>query len=160
MEEAAKYQVADDQELSKMLHQLLIVNGEPEVEIRHPTEGVQIVKKEDYEKTIVELKRIRELSPAKRMQERNKNERRMQFKFRTAMIKAKVHTINVSDEDSFGKDINGEELDMEGMIFMPVKNYLDGIVINENEIGCFMRENLDKPPIRLLSMESLEPESN
>lgn len=153
MEEPTKHVVSGDLELSDMLYRLLIVEGEPDVEIHHPTEGIKIITKEEYEKTVKDLKRIKELSPANRVMEKKTNIRRMEIRFRTQMLDAEIRTIDITGDANFGKDINGEYIDIEGKIFLSTNDYPDGICLREREIGCFMRENLDKPPIRILKME-------
>ena len=158
MANADAYQCDSDQELSVLLHRLLVTDGNDSVTIQHPTEGEKTITRKEYLEKREEQKRLRELSPAQRLQEQKRIERlneikarRMENRFRTKMISAKVYTINLDDEDSFGKDVEGNELDIEGLAYLPVEQYPEGIQTQENEIGCFLDETMTRPPIRLCS---------
>ena len=142
----------DDSDLGAMLHRLLIVEGHDEAVVQHPTDGEIIVTKADYKKHLANINRVKNMSPADRVTE-NKRLRniknQMQIRFRTSMISAPVHIVDIDDESGFGKDIEGNQLDIEGMIFLPVKDYPKGLELKENEIGAFISEFFYKKPIRI-----------
>jgi hypothetical protein len=138
-----------DEELSKKLHQLFIVDNHESVTLQHPTEGDHTLTKQEYLTTIHYLKTARDMSPAERLQEGKRLERRQQIKFRTAMITAKMYTVDIDDEDNFGKDIDGQEIDIEAMTFVPVDQYLSGIETQELEIGAFVDSSMKRPPVRI-----------
>jgi hypothetical protein len=138
-----------DEELSKKLHQLFIVDNHESVTLQHPTEGDHTLTKQEYLTTIHYLKKARDMSPAERLQEGKRLERQQQIKFRTGMITAKMYTVDIDDEDNFGKDIDGQEIDIEAMTFVPVDQYLSGIETQELEIGAFVDSSMKRPPVRI-----------
>ena len=141
----------DDKDLGAML-QRLFDEGHDEVVVRHPTDGLVVVTKQDFKTHLANLKKAMNMSPADRVREtaRLKNlKNQKQIRFRTAMIEAPVHTVDIDDEENFGKDVDGNELDIDGMGFLPVSQYLKGMDTKENEIGCFFDEFERKPPIRI-----------
>jgi hypothetical protein len=145
----ATYEVTDD-ELGKQLHQLLVIDKEPEVIIFHPTEGEQVVTRENYDSMLASLKEASDMTPKQREKKLKVLRRRMQIKFRTAMIKAKVYTVDIEDDANFGKDIDGNDIGIEGMVFTLTSDYSDDINVIENEMGCFIDEAMKKAPIRIL----------
>jgi hypothetical protein len=149
MTEVPPHKLISDEELSKQLHQLFVVEQHETVTLQHPVEGDTTITKAEYLDTLKHLKRAADMSPAQRLQESKRIERKQQIKFSTAMITAKIYTVDIEDEDNFGKDIDGNEIDMEGMTFVPVDDYLKGITKNENEIGAFVDESMKRPPIRI-----------
>lgn len=140
----------DDQELGNLLHQLLIVEGQPEVEIIHPEEGQIIFTREGYLKLLDQLERVKNLSPANRMSEAARLQRKRQMQFRTAMIDARVEKVNLEDDENFGKNIEGKDIGINGMVFVPIQGYLKGVQILEGEVGCFMDENMARAPVRIV----------
>jgi len=151
MEEPEIHECSSDEELSKKLHQLLVVEGHPNVEIHHPTEGRVVLTKENYQETLKHLAKVKEMSPAERMMEHKRQVRKEQMKFRTAMITAETVTVDIDDDSSFGLDVDGNKIDIEGKTFVPVAVYLKGMEPKKNEIGCFVDESQRKPPIRILA---------
>lgn len=149
MAEAPPTDLISDAELSRQLHHHFVVNKEPEVVIQHPTEGDITYTREEYFKSLAHLKKSLEMSPAERLQESKRISRKQQMRFRTAMITAKTYTVDIDDEDSFGKDVDGNEIDMEGMTFVPVDNYLKGVLSSTNELGAFVDPSMRRPPIRI-----------
>jgi len=143
-------QCDSDEDLSKMLHQLLVVDGHDEVEIVHPVEGVQVVTRETYEAMIENIIKARNMSPAERLLATKRIKRKMQIRFRTAMITAETRTVDIEDEENFGRDIDGKEMDIAGMTFVRVGDYLKGIQSVPKELGCFMDESMARAPIRIL----------
>ena len=93
------------------------------------------------------------MSPAERLQEQKKTERRNQIRWRTQMITAKTHTVDTEDDENFGIDVDGEKIDMDGLTFLPVDNYLKGTELHPGEIGCFTDEKGIKPPVRILALK-------
>lgn len=152
MEGPQKYH-CEDEELGALLHRLFVEQGETEVEIHHPTEGVIIYTADQWRDQLDALKRMMEMSPAERIQETKKLKARQQNRFRTAMVDAEVRTIDIEDEDvnHFGLDVDGKEIDMNGMIFTPTNSYPKGTRVILNEIGAFVDESMRKPPIRILA---------
>jgi len=140
----------NDEQLAETLHRLFVVEGHAEVVIQHPVDGERVVTKDNYEELIGHLAKARDMSPAKRLKETARLKRKQQMKFRTAMITAKVFTVDFDDDDNFGYDVNGVKIDMEGMIFTPSGQYLKGIEVMENEIGAFVSEDQRKDPIRIV----------
>ena len=76
------------------------------------------------------------------------------MRFRTAMLTAKVYTVDIDDDESFGTDINGEEMGIDGMAFTLAQDYLPGIEVKDREIGCFADETMKRSPIRILTKET------
>jgi len=143
----------DDKGLGPML-QRLFDEGNDEVVVRHPTEGDIIVTRDDFKKHLADLEKAVNMSPADRIEEtaRLKNiKNQKQIRFRTDMVNAPVHTVDIEDDENFGKDIEGVQMDIEGMVFLPVAQYLKGIEPKEHELGCFMSEyDENRSPIRIL----------
>ena len=150
MEEGKTYQSTDD-ELGALLHRLIVVEGHEEVEIQHPTEGLMVVTRDSYKTMMESLDKAAKMSPADRLEETKRLERKRQMQFRTALIDAKVYTVDIDDEDNFGFDINGDKIDMDGLIFTPTNTYPKGSKVILNEIGAFVDEMMIKPPIRILT---------
>ena len=65
------------------------------------------------------------------------------------MIDAKVYTVDMEDDDAFGKDVDGNDMNIDGMVFLAIHNYLKGIDVLDNEIGSFISEDFSKKPIRI-----------
>ena len=145
---AAEYHTNDD-ELGALLHRLLIVEGEAEVEIMHPIEGQMIVTQASYQKLIDNLARLKAMSPAERIKETKRIANKRDVQFCASMIAAEIYTVDIDDEDSFGLDVDGKEVPMEAMIFLPVESYPKKIAATETELGCFVDETMRKPPVRI-----------
>ncbi len=145
-----------DEDLGKILHKLF-QSGEDEVEIRHPKEGTVIYTKAEFYKTInqmVDKINDEKRSPAERVVEKQRLEnvrKQQQIRLRTAMITADVREVDFDDENSFGKDINGESMDIDGMVFVKTNEYLTGIELKEHEVGAFIHGEMKKPPVRITS---------
>lgn len=151
-----------EQDLGAMLARLFS-EGHDEVEIMHPVDGPVVVTKADYKKHLHNIDRYNKMSPGKRVthHKRVKNiKNQKQIRFRTAMINAPVYEVDINDDANFGKDIDGNDIDMQGMVFTPVAQYLKGIEPIENEIGCFVDEYDEKrKPIRITTRVSMSPAS-
>lgn len=149
-----------DEELAKMLYKFFVVEGHDEVVIQHPTDGEKIITREYYLELQENLKKAKNMSPAERLVETTRLKNQKQIRFRTLMLEAKVYVVNIDDETegSFGFDVNGDKMDIEDMDFVPTHQYIDGIELKENEIGCFISESLHKPPIRVV--KQVLPENN
>ena len=149
----------DDEELGAMLHRLLIVEGNEEVVIYHPTDGEEVVTREGYLKTLEHLNRAKNMSPAERFTENKHLKNKKQIQFRTAMIEAKVYTVDVNNDEVFGVDIDGIKINIiDGMKFIPICQYLPGIDVIEKEIGAFVDESMRNAPIRILAIAPMEEE--
>ena len=105
---------------------------------------------------LAQLKKAADMSPAERLLETKKIANRKQIRFRTGMIEAKTYTVDITDDDNFGKDVDGNDIDMKDMIFISTSQYLKGIQLIEGEIGCFLDESSRKPPIRILAKRDPE----
>ena len=147
-----------DDELDATLHRLLIVEGNPEVVIHHPEDGEQVVTKESYLEMKKHLNRAKNMSPAERIIENKRLKLKKQFQFRTAMIEAKFYTVDLNNDETFGFDVDGNKMDLDGMDFVPVEKYLSGIEVKEKEIGSFVDEGMRKQPLRILAIAPLEDE--
>jgi len=147
----------NEDELGAMLHRLLIIEGNEEVVIYHPVEGEQVITKKDFIETQKHLKRAKNMSPAERLVETKRIKNKKQMRFRTAMIDAPVYVVNIEDDETFGFDVDGSKMDIEQTVFVPVEQYVSGIELKENELGCFISESLHKPPIRVV--KQVLPES-
>jgi len=149
MTEVPPHQLISDEELSKQLHQLFVVEKHETITLQHPTEGDTDLTRAEYFKNIAHLKKCMDMSPAQRLQESKRIARQQQIRFTTAMITAKTYTVDIEDDANFGKDIDGNEIDMTNMSFVPVDQYLKGITSSENEIGAFVDSSMKRAPIRI-----------
>ena len=151
-----RHEVTSDAELSDQLHQLLIVEGHDEVEIVHPVEGRVIVTAATYKETCQALEDVRTMSPAQRLQAKKKHERKRQKRLVNALnYNALYHTVDITDDDNFGRDILGNEIDISGCYFLPRDQYPPYVTFGNyhNEVGAFIEQNDQhkvKPPIRIL----------
>lgn len=149
----------NDKNLGHML-QKLFDEGHDEVVVRHPIDAPVVVTRADFKKYLREIERCKNMSPADRVKEgaRLKNiKNQKQIRFRTAMLNAPAYTIDPDDEESFGKDIDGNEMDIRGMVFVPIVQYLKGIEVLEHELGCFVDEYDEKrSPVRILQKTDSE----
>jgi hypothetical protein len=146
------YEAATDEELAKQLHQLLIVEGHESVTIVHPIEGNVIVTKESYEELTQALIDVKEMSPAQRIQARTKHENKQKARLRKALNDAEVRHVDITLEDGFGLDIEGQDIDMDGCTFLPAAQYIEGVLYPDNEVGAFVEQNEMheiKAPIRI-----------
>jgi len=146
-------QCDSDEELGKMLHQLLVVDGHKEVEIVHPIDGIKVVTQDTYKAMLENIRRARNMSPAERITETKRIKNKMEIRFRTALIVAETRTVDIEDEANFGKDIDGKEIDMAGMTFVKIEYYPKGIDGLQEELGCFKDESMGRPPIRILAKQ-------
>ena len=139
----------DDENLGAMLHRLFS-EGHDEVEIQHPTEGVVVYTKEQFYSQLEKFKK----SPSEAYLERKRLERvqiQKQIRFRTALIGADVRKVNM-DTDKFGYDSEGRKMDIQGMAFNRIDDYLPGIDILPGEVGCFYDEHGQREAIRIVSI--------
>jgi hypothetical protein len=151
MAEDQKQYDATEDELGDLLHRLIVVEGQAEVEIQHPTEGMMLVTQESYHKLMADLDRVKGMSPAQRIEEGQKIANKRLIQFKTGLIDAKFFVVDIEDDENFGKDIHGTEIPLEGMQFVPIHDYPKGIEPIDYELGCFVEERMTKPPIRILS---------
>jgi len=150
------YDNVPDEELGPLLYQILVIDGHSECEIHHPTEGKKTVTKENYRKTLSEITKINKMSPSERIIEHKRIKDQHQKKHYSDMSKAKFHIVDIEDEKGFGYDISGSKIDMEGLVFIGVNDYLKTIIIKENEIGAFIHLANEKKPVRILTIKTIE----
>jgi len=150
MEENQTYNCGSDEALDAMLHRLFIVEGHEEVTVQHPTEGEQVMTRKYYLELQDSLRKAKSMSPAERLVETKRIKNKKQIRFRTSMIEAKVYVVDVEDDEAYGFDVDGNKMDLEDVVFIPTHQYVDGIELKENELGCFVSESLHKPPIRVV----------
>jgi len=74
------------------------------------------------------------------------------------MIDAPVYVVDIENDKTFGFDVDGNKMDIEQTVFVPVEQYVSGIELKENELGCFVSESLHKPPVRVI--KQVLPEKN
>jgi len=140
---------SNDEDLHSMM-QRLFDEGNESIEVQHP-DGVRIITRQQFADMKATLERNKKASPAKKFKMRKQIDRlitQKQIRHRTAMITAKVHVIDV-ENGKFGCDIDGNDLDVAGMVFTPTDSYLDGVELVENEVGCFIDEDGNKAPVRV-----------
>lgn len=142
-----------DEDLGSMLHRLFTEQPDAvDVEIQHPTEGSQVITREDFYKTVENLGKAAKMSPAERLMARKQTERlrkNMQTRFRTALIGAEVAEIDVVD-GQFGYNVNGDKLPVDGMTFVRKEDYPSGTELLEREIGAFVAESGENQPLRVI----------
>lgn len=147
----------DDADLGRELYRLF-GEGNEEVTVRHPVDGDVVVTKKEYFAHLAHMEKVKNMSPADTLVEKRrlKNiKKQMQMKLRKAMVTAPVHTVDFDDESSFGFDVDGNKLDVEGMMFVCVGDYpRGGIDILQNEQGAFIDEKQDREPIRLIAAQT------
>jgi len=131
-------EVTSDEELSRQLHKLLVVEGRDEVEVLHPVEGNIIVTKETYLNLIEDLAAQRAMSPAERLQAKKKSERKVRQEFVKALNDAAFSTVDITDMERFGFDTDGNELDIDGCSFITVAFYPKGVEYGPDEVGAFV----------------------
>lgn len=144
-----------DEELAEHLRRLFEDEGHPEVEVIHPTEGRLVYTREAWLRHRKVLETVADMSPAQRLQETNKLKNKQRIRFRTAMLTADVRTIDTQDEGNFGKDIEGKDIPLEGMVFAHTRDYPPGLDKLPGEIGCFVDEAMRRPPIRILDLHAI-----
>ena len=133
--------------------------SDPDVDeavVIHPIDGRIVVTRKEFYDHVKRANKALNMSPSDKLMERKRLERiahQKRTKLRTAMITAKVHTCDMSDDENFGKDVDGVVMDIEGMVFVGVDRYPEGIDLNENEVGAFIKEDFAKKPIRVLAKE-------
>lgn len=145
----------ENSELGAQLHQLLIVEGHKEVVVQNPPDPDQVVTKDYYLSLLKNLEKAKNMSPAQRMLERKRIKNRDEITLRTAMLSADFYTVDIEDEENFGKDIHGNDIPMTGMRFVPVNQYLKGISPIDNEIGVFVDDNKKEKPVRIVGTENV-----
>ena len=155
MDDQQTHNCDSDEQLDAMLHRLFIIEGHEEVTVQHPTEGEQVMTKKYYLELQESLRKANSMSPAERLVETAKLRNKKQLQFRTAMIEAKHYVIDLDDEKSFGYDVNGIKIDIEGMNFVPADQYIKGVEVLKDELGAFVSENMLKPPVRLFKKPSI-----
>lgn len=144
-----------DDDLAARLHQLFMVDEVQEVEIIHPTEGKQTLTREGYLEMAKHIKRAREMSPKERAKESRRIARRKRKRFKKMLLRAKSYIVDIEDDSTFGFDVDGKEIPIEGTIFVAIANYPKGVARLDNEMGCFVAENLRKPLSRIRSKDPL-----
>jgi hypothetical protein len=138
MTEPDNIEVCSDEELSRQLHKLLVVEGLPEVQVLHPVQGNIIVTKETYLNLIKDLAAQRAMSPAERLQESKKQSRKMKRALSKAFNNAPFAKVDITDMEHFGCDIDGKELEIDGCEFMAVAHYPKFIEYGPDEVGAFI----------------------
>jgi len=66
------------------------------------------------------------------------------------MKNAEVRYVDISVDDSFGYDLAGDPIPMDGYAFTVVEQYPDGISFQEDEVGAFIDEYMQRKPIRIV----------
>lgn len=139
--------------------QVLFDRGETEIEIQHPVEGAVVITREDFEQHKKRQQKLANASPAEKIELRKRHLRQaavMRHKLVTAMRNARQVTVDPRSEDGMN-DIDGNPIgDIAGMTFVPVHQYLPGIVPVDNELGAFVDEYMHRPPIRVVGVVSIE----
>jgi hypothetical protein len=150
-----------DVELASLLAHLFTDPEVSEVEIQHPVDGSQVLTRDHYDELCKALADKREMSPAMRVQN-NALERRKNIKdvdrLKRDITGAAIHTVDVVNDsaDTFGQDIDGVVLDIDGMMFFQASKYPPGIDIKELELGCFMDAERKRPTIRVCANAEIE----
>lgn len=132
---------ATDENLGAMLAELFEA-GHDEVVIQHPTDGEVTVTRAEFDQLVADLDAKRE-DAAKKIQ-----------LFCTAMASAPVHYVDM-DEGEFGVDIEGNALDIESTVFLPIEHYPDGIKTLACEFGTFVDESGGRSPLRIVDAKVL-----
>ncbi len=150
----------DDKDLGSMLHRLFTEQPEAdEIEIQHPTDGAQVITREKFYATVDELGKARKMNPAQKLMKRKQNERlkvKLQTRFRTALITAKVVKIDIND-GKFGYDVDGDKIPVDGFTFVRANEYPKGTPAIDDEVGSFIDESWNKPPIRVIGVNIKQP---
>lgn len=140
----------DSNDVHSMM-QKLFDEGHDSVEIQVDGQS-KVITKADFNAMKDAKSGAKKLSPAKKLMKQKQFDRivtQKQIRHRTAMITAKVHVIDV-EEGNFGFDAEGNEIDVDGLVFTPTEHYLNGVDLKPNEFGAFIDEDGIKPPIRLV----------
>jgi len=156
MDDQPTHNCDSDKQLAETLHRLFIVEGNEEVSVIHPVDGEQVMTRKYYLELQESLKKAKNMSPAERLVETKRLKNKKQMQFRTAMIEAKVYVVDIESDEPIGFDVDGNKMDIEISDFVPVAQYISGIELKENEIGCFVSESLQKPPVRIVKQVLLE----
>ena len=147
-------------DLGLMLHDLFNDKIVQEVTIVHPVDGPKVVTRAEYldmikaASSVVRESADEKHSPSENYLEKKRLERvktQMQIRFRTAMISAEVRYINLDGENDYGFDANGKKIDIDGLTFVPISDYLEGIDLVKNELGSFIDEKGVKASVRIAS---------
>ncbi len=145
------YDNVPDEKLGALLYNLFYVEGHTSIDIKHPSGETKTVTKDDYKEILAGIMKYKKMSPAKRLIEKKRIQNAQEIKHRTAMLTAKSYVVDIDDEENFGSDIDGNEIDMVEMAFVPVIKYLKGVQLLDNEIGSFVHPESKKPPSRIIS---------
>jgi hypothetical protein len=150
MTEPDTTEVRTDEELSIQLHRLLVVEGHDSVQIIHATEGSKIVTKDNYLEISKALDEVDGMTDEQKIARADKIEKKNRQKLKKWMKTADVRYVDIADDANFGLDIAGDPIPMTGLSFVPVEQYLDGITIQDDEVGAFIDEYMAQHPIRII----------
>ena len=143
-------EVTTDEELSVQLHRLLIIEGHESVEVIHPIEGCKIITKDNYLKISAALDEIDGMTDEQKQARAEKNAKQALQKLRKWMKTAEVRYVDIADDENFGYDLAGDPIPMDGMTFIAVAQYPDGITFHDDEVGAFTDEWMIAKPIRII----------
>ena len=150
MTEPEKTDVSTDEELSVQLHRLLIVEGHESVDVLHPTEGMKTVTKDDYLKISAALDEVDAMTDEEKTARADKIAKKNLQKLRKWMKTAEIRFVDISDDDNFGLDIAGDPIPMDGLAFTPIEQYPPGVTYQDDEVGAFIDEYMQRKPIRII----------
>lgn len=147
------YKADSDKQLSKLLHELFVVKGMPDVEIKDPANGeFRVITRDEYFEAI----KLQKMSPAKRLAEVKKQQRRNLMRLATALIVQDPVEID-ADAGKMGFDAEGNEMDVEGLTFIGVKQYPKGVNVIDREFGAFVDDKFKRKPVRVKCLEGQSP---
>jgi hypothetical protein len=150
MAEAERTDVSTDEELSIQLHRLLIEEGHESVDVLHPIEGMQTITRKNYLKVIDTLKKLDSMTEEEKIERIERVAKNNLQKLKRWMKTAEIRYVDIADEGNFGKDISGEAIPMEGLAFTPIEQYPVGIAYQDDEVGAFIDEYMQRRPIRIV----------
>jgi len=136
------YYVDDDEELSKQLHELFVVNGDAEVEI-HAGNDLVVLTRSQYFESIRQMK----MAPAERIREQE----RLHNQFKAAMARAKIFAVDLEDETQFGLDVNGDNVPINDREFVLADEYSDSVETLPGEVGAYVDPQMILDPSRIVS---------
>lgn len=132
------------------LHRLLIVEGYESVEIIHPIEGSVVVTQKNYLKISKALDEVEGMTDEEKIDRAEKIAKKKLQKLRKWMKTAEVRFVDIADDENFGNDIAGDPIPMEGLYFIAIEQYPDGVTHQDDEVGAFVDEYMQRKPIRII----------
>ena len=141
----------DDENLGQMLARLFS-EGHDSVEIQHPVDGPIIITRAEFLAHVSRMDKVLKMSPADRIvaNKKIKNQKKSaMIKLGWALCSVEIETIDADDDTTFAKDIDGKELDIDGMTFIAVQAYPANVEPVKQELGAFVDEKGKRPPVRI-----------